>query len=323
MASRKGGSRRGGGLAQAASIAGGIIVFLILVGILIESGAWAKFAPSFGLKPISSLAELMPGEDSMRKNDLRLNLEKPSLPSVPNNGNANGDNKSTDAGENAEPEAVNPSQSLPAASSSPLSVADALAYAETIKTAKPHTTGYKANREALFGGWANSDRLCGNGTTRDLILKRDLSNVTMSQQCTVLSGEFTDPYTGRPMTFKRGKDTSGLIQIDHVVALYDAYASGLWNRSQEERARYANDPDVLLASEGKANMVKSEGVNLDRSGGRKGWDSSTPSVWLPSNTAYQCEYMAKRVSIKKKYGLSMSVWERNETVGFLRQCLAS
>ncbi|RYQ46643.1 deoxyribonuclease, partial [Bifidobacterium pseudolongum subsp. globosum] len=209
---------------------------------------------------------------------------------------------------------------LPAAAASPISIADALTTAQAMPTAKPHTTGYKANRDTLFGGWANSPQLCGTATMRDQILKRDLTNPVLNSQCQVTSGTFTDPYTGQHMTFKRGKDTSSLIQIDHVVAVYDAYASGLWNRSQQERETYANDPDVLLASQGKANMVKSEGINLNGKGGRNGWTQSTPSIWLPDNRGYQCDYMAKRVHIKHKYNLTMSAWEKDETIAFLTQC---
>ena len=70
-------------------------------------------------------------------------------------------------------------------------------------TAKPHTTGYKANRDTLFGGWANSPQLCGTATMRDQILKRDLTNPVLNDRCQVVSGTFTDPYTGQHMTFKR------------------------------------------------------------------------------------------------------------------------
>lgn len=55
-------------------------------------------------------------------------------------------------------------------------------------------------------------------------------------------------------------------------------------------------------------------------GGRKGWTQSTPSIWLPDNHGYQCDYMAKRVHIKHKYNLTMSAWEKDETIAFLTQC---
>lgn len=295
-----------------------VAVFVMLV-IVVESGAWALLAPSLGLPEVTSVSQLLPGADS--KN--RVSLPQPDVGASgldalkPSAGEREESSPTVSDGMSAAPDA---SGGLPAASASPLGVSEALEAAKGLPVAIPHMKGYK--RADQFGRWAQSDAMCGRGTTRDLVLQRDLHDAAMDAQCRVTSGSFTDPYTGEAMRFQRGKDTSSLVQIDHVVALYDAYASGLWSRSQGERVAYANDPEVLLASQGAANNAKGEGVNLSGVGAKHGWKVSTPSVWLPDNVSYRCGYMSKRVYIKHKYGLSMSPWEKSETVGYLEQCAA-
>lgn len=303
--------------------------------VLVQTGVYASFAEAFGLAPVTSITQLMPGADSMGKNNLGLNLKRPQPSTPPSDTNASTTPRNDASTSTGQPSA--PQQTLPADAYSPMSVADAIAAAKAMPVEAPHPRGY--DRADEFGGWADSTQLCGKGSTRDFILKRDMTDVAMDSQCRVTSGTLTDPYTGRRIDFRRdvyrkvnGKvrkvsGDSTAVQIDHVVALNDAWASGLWKDSRKgDRVRYANDPEVLLASEGGANNDKSMGVNLYGAGvpsSLKGkWAESTPSVWLPSNKSYQCAYMAKRVYIKHKYGLSMSGWEKSETVAFLEQCPA-
>lgn len=210
---------------------------------------------------------------------------------------------------------------IPVAASSPVSYPDALRMAQAATVATPHTDGY--DRDSMFGGWAKTRNQCGDGgNTRDLILARDLKDVAWSKTgCHVQSGMLNDPYTGAQIRFTRGKSTSAAIQIDHVVALQDAWASGAWQWPQEQRVAYANSPDVLLAVDGPANEAKGSGVaSLARGkadADRKAWNGE---VWMPSNTAYQCDYMAKRAWIKNRYGLSMTEGEKSQTVGVLEAC---
>lgn len=293
------------------------ITICIIAALLVTTGAWDRFAASIPwLKTTgASISALMPGEDDSRKLGLHATIPTPQA-SADNTGPAGGQQPQAtpDTGSTAD-------SKLPAAANAGISIATALDWAKQTPVATPHPEGY--DRETQFGGWANSSQLCGTGTTRDSILKRDLTDVQMNSRCQVTSGTLVDPYTGKTIEFTRGKDTSGDIQIDHVVALHDAYASGLWKASRATRVKYANDPDVLLASQGAANNTKSDGVNVYRAGkSRQQWEDSTPSVWLPSNTAYQCEYMAKRVNIKHQYDLTMSSWEKDETINFLTQCAA-
>jgi hypothetical protein len=168
------------------------------------------------------------------------------------------------------------------------------------------------SRDSQFGDWQKSSALCGYGTTRDYVLKRDMTNVVMNQYCKVQSGDFQDPYTGESMYFVKGEKTSTLVQIDHIVAVQDAWASGLWRSSRSgERITYYNDPDVLQAADQTSNEAKGAGID---------WDASSNPVWLPANTAWRCDYMAKRAYIKHKYRLTMSQAEKTQTITLLTQC---
>lgn len=148
----------------------------------------------------------------------------------------------------------------------------------------------------------------GNGCMiRDDILARDLTHIQFSKQkrCQVESGNLEDPYTGKTIAFQRGQATSSLVQIDHVVALHDAWNSGAKNWSVSKRTRFGNDPFNLLAVEGKANQNKS-----DKHAGK----------WLPSNKAYQCGYVARQIAIKAKYGLSVTAQEKQGMLRALHYC---
>lgn len=319
-------ARRKTGMTVAGVLSGTAMIVAVVVGV-VNSGVYATFAEGMHLPVITNVSQLFPGADSQHKNGLGLNLPKPT---APDKGSSQSDGNGGSASDGVSAEGK-----LPAGASSPMSVGEALSAAKAMPTDTPHVKGY--DRAGEFGGWANSDRLCGSGSTRDMILKRDMTGVDMDSQCRVLSGTLNDPYTGKSIEFRRdvyqkvsGKTRkvsgdSTAVQIDHVVALNDAWASGLWKESRKaDRVTYANDPEVLLASQGAANNTKSMGVNLYGKGAPKQlhWSAGTPSVWLPDNWSYRCEYMAKRVYIKHKYGLSMSSWEKSETVSYLSQCAA-
>lgn len=187
-----------------------------------------------------------------------------------------------------------------------------------ITTAKARQGGY--DRERQFGGWASNG--CGSATTRDTILERDMTGVKKNAKCQVVSGTLADPYTGRTIHFTRGPKTSANVQIDHVVALQDAWASGARDWTQEKRVEYANSPDVLLASDGPANMTKGNGLDFN---GTSRWltqKTGAPDVWMPDNTAYRCDYMAKRAQIKAQWGLTMTAREKQQTVSVLASCVA-
>lgn len=314
------------------TLAGAFLSIVLVVG-LVRYGAFTK-ASITGFKPLTDISQLMPGENDKRKIDNRRDLGKTGAATggTGSTGRSTGSDTTAGTGERTGTGHA-ADNALPKGAASPITAAQALAIAEKLGTATPHTDGY--DRATQFGDWAASPGMCGEATTRDRILERDLTApVSDPKTCRVLSGTFHDPYTGRTMKFKRGMNTSGLIQIDHVVAVNEAYADGLWKADRKTRVAYYNDPDVLLASEGDANERKAEGANLKTAGvpkrydttwkntGEKRWAASTPSIWLPSNSAYRCQYMSKRMYVKQKYGLTMSGWEKRETVSYLTQCAA-
>ena len=168
-----------------------------------------------------------------------------------------------------------------------------------IKPAAPHT-GY--SREQFADGWVT----VGGCDMREQILNRDLvyAKDESTTDCTVLSGTLHDPYTGKTEQFKRGADTSSLVQIDHVVALSDAWVTGAQNLSANQREQFYNDPLELLAVDGQANDAKSDG---------------NASTWLPPNKSYDCRYVARQIAVKIEYHF----WTTAAEHAAMRHTLAS
>ena len=160
-------------------------------------------------------------------------------------------------------------------------------------------TGYE--RTQFGDGWS----MVSGCDTRNIILHRDLTDPVVGDGCKVLSGTLNDPYTGKMIAFKRGTDSSADVQIDHVVALSNAWQTGAQQLSREKRIELANDPLELLAVDGPANQQKSDG------------DAAT---WLPSNKAFRCQYVARQIAVKSKYQLWMTLAERDAIKAILDRC---
>lgn len=142
---------------------------------------------------------------------------------------------------------------------------------------------------------------------RNHILKRDMTVViTVSDSdCTVLQGTLDDPYTGKTINFSRGPASSDDVQIDHVVALSDAWQKGAQQLETTVRQDFANDPLNLLAVDGPANQNKGDG------------DAAT---WLPPNKPYRCRYIARQIAVKIKYRLWVTQAEKEAMAGVLGSC---
>ena len=163
-------------------------------------------------------------------------------------------------------------------------------------------TGY--DRDRFGAAWLDTDR---NGCdTRDDILRRDLTRRSYdpgTHGCVVVAGRLADPYTGDPVAFVKGDGT--LVDIDHVVALADAWVTGAFRWEIRKRAALANDPMNLLAVDASANRQKGDG------------DAAT---WLPAHKAFRCRYVARQIGVKAKYGLWVTPPERDAMARILATC---
>lgn len=161
-------------------------------------------------------------------------------------------------------------------------------------------TGYE---RAQFGSGWQGPAACD---TRDRILKRDLSEAVFGEEgCEITQGLLHDPYGGKDISFVRGAQTSDDVQIDHVVALSDAWQKGAQQLSYETRVEFANDPLELLAVSGELNQEKGDG------------DAAT---WLPPNKAFRCNYVERQIEVKHKYGLWITAAEKEAMLRVLQSC---
>ena len=213
-----------------------------------------------------------------------------------------------DTGEPMDPETVTKlatGVSYTAPKSQPAYATQALDLLATlpIKDAAP-MSGYDAR--AKFGqAWADIDR---NGCdTRNDILKRDLTEIAFADdvQCKVERGTLADPYTARTLLFQRGPYTSSAVQIDHVVALGDAWAKGAQRLTEAERMTFANDPLNLQTTDGPTDVRKGD---------------SDAAAWLPPNKSFHCEYVARQISVKATYGLWITQAEHDAMARVLDGC---
>ncbi|GAA1254885.1 HNH endonuclease family protein [Arthrobacter pascens] len=191
-------------------------------------------------------------------------------------------------------------------SSNPAEAAAALAQLETIPVkGRAPKTGY--TREEFGPAWADVDR---NGCdTRNDILARDLEGETFkpgTQNCVVATGTLADKYTGKTIRFVRGNKTSAAVQIDHVIALSDAWQKGAQRLSADKRRQLANDPLNLMAADGPTNGAKGD---------------KDAATWLPPNKAFRCEYVARQTAVKAKYKLWVTQAEHAAIAGILTTCM--
>ncbi|MFM9094407.1 MAG: HNH endonuclease family protein [Acidimicrobiaceae bacterium] len=175
---------------------------------------------------------------------------------------------------------------------------DAKSVLASIKVENEYKSGY---RRSLFVHWSDLD---GNGCdTREDVLKRD--SISKPQvdpyRCYVVAGDWYSKYDGKTLSDRSDVD------IDHVVALKEAWDSGAWAWSMTQRQAFAND-----LTDRRTLIAVSDRVNASKS-------DKDPSNWMPPLKSYWCTYLSDWISVKARWGLSMDQSE----FGRIKNLLAS
>lgn len=168
-------------------------------------------------------------------------------------------------------------------------------------------TGYDRD---LFGpDWSDNVRVAGghNGCdTRNDMLQRDLRDISLrpgTRDCLVESGTLADPFSGEVIDFVRGRGAE--VDIDHLVALGDAWAKGAQSWDEATRRDFANDPANLLAVDAGLNRQKG---------------AADAATWLPPNGSFRCDYVTRQVEVKATYGLWVTRAEHDALSRELARC---
>ncbi|GGQ50667.1 HNH endonuclease family protein [Couchioplanes azureus] len=152
----------------------------------------------------------------------------------------------------------------------------------------------------LFPHWST---VSGSCNTRETVLKRDGSSVTTDSACAATSGRWYSPYDGATWT------AASDVDIDHVVALAEAWRSGASSWSTSKRKSFANDltRPQLIAVTDDVNQAKGD---------------QDPSTWLPPASGYRCTYAKMWIAVKSHWGLTLQSSEKTALQNTLDTCTA-
>ena len=183
-----------------------------------------------------------------------------------------------------------------AAMPTPVSASTARTYLSQL-TVSPEgsSDGYSRSK---FPHWITQSGTCN---TREVVLKRDGTNVQQDSSCAAVSGSWYSQYDGATWTAASDLD------IDHMVPLAEAWRSGASGWTTAERQSFANDltrPQLIAVTD-----------NVNQSKG-----DQDPAEWLPPRTAYLCTYVRAWVHVKHYYDLSVDAAEKTALQSALNNC---
>jgi len=166
--------------------------------------------------------------------------------------------------------------------------------AVTVAQAAP-MRGYS---RAKFPHWHTVQGACD---TRETVLQRDGTGVTVGSDCYPTKGRWYSPYDGKWF------DKTSEIDIDHMVPLANAWRSGAAAWTDQQREDFANDlvRPQLLAASATTNRAKGD---------------QDPSLWKPPNRAFWCQYATRWVEVKFYWKLTVTEAEKSALTDMLGTC---
>ncbi|MCX4517992.1 HNH endonuclease family protein [Streptomyces anulatus] len=186
--------------------------------------------------------------------------------------------------------------SAQAAMPTPVSAATARTYLGQLTVgAEGSSSGYSRDK---FPHWITQSGACN---TREVVLKRDGTNVQQDSSCAAVSGNWFSPYDGA--TWSAASD----VDIDHMVPLAEAWRSGASGWTTAQRQSFANDltrPQLIAVTD-----------NVNQSKGDK-----DPAEWMPPTSSYKCTYVRAWVHVKKHYNLTVDSAEKSALQSALNGC---
>ncbi|MFG1999313.1 HNH endonuclease family protein [Spirillospora sp. NPDC048911] len=161
--------------------------------------------------------------------------------------------------------------------------------------AESHESTYDRD---LFPHWIT---ISGSCNTRETVLKRDGTNVVTNSSCAATSGRWASPYDGATWT------AASDVDIDHMVALAEAWRSGAWAWTTSRRQSFANDLTnaQLWAVTDNVNQAKGD---------------KDPAEWKPPLTSFYCTYARAFIDVKYEWGLSVDSAEKSALSSMLGRC---
>jgi hypothetical protein len=168
-----------------------------------------------------------------------------------------------------------------------------------LASAPEYPNGYA---RALFVHWIDADR-DGCSTRNEVLIKESRTMARTGAGC-VVAGSWRSAYDGATTTKASSFD------IDHVVALKEAWDSGAWAWTQARRQDYANDL-------GDSRSLRAVSAASNRSKSDK-----DPALWLPPLTSFRCTYATEWVVVKVRWTLSVDAAERTALKRILAACPA-
>ncbi|MFC9688711.1 HNH endonuclease family protein [Kribbella sp. NPDC056951] len=164
----------------------------------------------------------------------------------------------------------------------------------TVK-AEGSSTGYSRDK---FPHWHTVSGTCD---TRDEVLKRDGTGVTVDSQCEPTGGRWYSVYDAVWVT------DDSTIDIDHIVPLSEAWKSGASGWTTAKREQFANDLSIaqLIAVTASSNRSKGD---------------KDPAAWKPTNSSVHCVYAREWIWVKHTYGLSLQSTEKTALQSMLATC---